>query len=180
MVYELTTERLELRPLTFDEVDEFHGICAGEKFRRYMFDNEAIALEVAASFIAKSNNYFARSGYGLWGVRERGKTLLIGFCGFWFFHEPPELELLYGIAEAYWGMGFAVEAAEAIMQYGFETLGFDRIQASTDTPNLASLRVMQKLGMKFSQRQTLSGLDTTFYTITREEFASTTRKDANL
>ena len=180
MSFVLETGRLKLHPLTLTDVDEFHNLCTGKNFRKYLFDEEAIPLELASSFIRTSNQYFEDSGYGLWAVRRHDEKSLIGFCGFWFFHEPPERELLYGIAEAHWGMGFAVEVAEAVMQYGFETLGFDSIQASTDAPNLASLRVMQKLGMNFLRRQTVNGLDTIFYTITREEFAATTRKDANL
>ena len=180
MPFELETARLQLCPLTIAEVDEFHRLCTGENFRKYLFDNEEIPHELAASFITTSNRYFAESGYGLWAVRQREQKPLIGFCGFWYYHDPPELELLYGIAESCWGMGFAVEAARAVMQYGFETLRFERIQASADAPNQASERVMQKLGMTFSERQTVSGLDTIFYTITREEFATTTRKDANL
>jgi RimJ/RimL family protein N-acetyltransferase len=102
MPFDLETARLQLCPLTLAEVDEFHRLCTGENFRKYLFDNEVIPLELAASFIATSNSYFEESGYGLWAVRQRGQTPLIGFCGFWYFHEPPELELLYGIAEPCW------------------------------------------------------------------------------
>src|SRR5262249_16816105 len=94
MRFVLETERLKLRPLRLTDVDEFHRLCIGENFRKYLFDDEAIPFELAASFITTSNRYFDTSGYGLWAVRQRDEEPLIGYCGFWFFHEPPELELL--------------------------------------------------------------------------------------
>ena len=95
---------------------------------------------------------------------------LIGFCGFWFFHEPPRLELLYGIAPAYWNRGLATEAARAMMRYGFEELSFERIEASTDAANLASSKVMERAGMSFWKREPTNGLDTVYYAISREAF----------
>ena len=55
-------------------------------------------------------------------------------------HQPPQLELLYGIAPEHWNKGLATEAANAIIRHGFDTLGFERIEASTDAPNAASVR----------------------------------------
>jgi ribosomal-protein-alanine N-acetyltransferase len=92
---------------------------------------------------------------------------LIGFAGFWYFHDPPELELLYGLAPAHWGRGFATETAEALIQYGFDTLGWDVIQACTDAPNEASVRVMERLGLHFERRAMINGLDTLVYRLPR-------------
>jgi ribosomal-protein-alanine N-acetyltransferase len=53
-------------------------------------------------------------------VLPREEDTLIGFCGFWFFYDPPELQLLYGIAPDRWGKGLAAEIARAMIRYGFE------------------------------------------------------------
>jgi ribosomal-protein-alanine N-acetyltransferase len=84
---------------------------------------------------------------------------LIGFCGFWHFHEPPELELLYGIAPDHWHKGLATEAANAMIRYGFDVLRFERIVASTDAANTASVRVMERAGLRFWKREMTNGLD---------------------
>jgi ribosomal-protein-alanine N-acetyltransferase len=141
--------------------------------RKYLFDDEILPPEVAADIVQKSLGYFADVGYGLWALTRReaddtNAERLIGVCGFWFFHEPPELELLYMLSEDCWGRGLAVEAARAVMQYGFAALGMTRIQASTDAPNVASVRVMEKLGMTFLKQETRDGLDTIFYVGSRE------------
>jgi ribosomal-protein-alanine N-acetyltransferase len=92
---------------------------------------------------------------------------LIGFCAFRPFFEPPELQLLYGLLAAYWSKGLSSEAARTIIAFVFEELGFDRIIASADAPNAASLRVIEKAGMVFDRRETINGHDTVFYVISR-------------
>jgi ribosomal-protein-alanine N-acetyltransferase len=103
-------------------------------------------------------------------VLPREEDTLIGFCGFWFFYDPPELQLLYGISPDRWGKGLATEIARAMIRYGFEEHSFDRIIASADAPNLASLRVMEKAGMTFEKRVCINGLDLVYYALAREAF----------
>jgi RimJ/RimL family protein N-acetyltransferase len=95
---------------------------------------------------------------------------LIGFCGFRLFGEAREVELLYGIAPAEWGRGFATEAAQAMLRFGFEELGFDRVLAGADTPNIASFRVMEKIGMTLAKRPGIDGPEVVYYGISRKEF----------
>ena len=71
------------------------------------------------------------------------------------------------------GEGIATEAARAAIRHGFEEAGLDRIVASADTPNTASLRVMQRVGMGYERRETHEGGDTTYYAISREDFRAT-------
>jgi len=167
---QLETARLNLRPFALNDVDEIHRIWIDPGVRKFLWDDEAIPREQAASVIADSHAHFESTGYGLWAVRQKGEEPILGFCGYWFFHDPPELELLYGIATEEWGGGLATEAARAMIRYGFEELGLPRIQASTDAQNLASVRVMEKCGMTFVRRETTNGLDTIYYAILRDSF----------
>lgn len=109
----------------------------------------------------------ATRGCGLWAVRLRDADEIVGFCGYRFFNEPPQLQLLYGLAPAYWGRGLATEAARAMIAYGFDVNGFERIIAAADVPNVASHRVMERAGMRFAKRETVNGLDTVYYELTR-------------
>ena len=101
-----------------------------------------------ADVVEKSMAMFRDLGYGLWAVRETGQRPIIGFCGYWRFeHLKHPLQLIYGLLPAWWGMGLAAEAARTMLDYGFDTVGFIEIVAVTDPPNLASVRVMERLGM---------------------------------
>lgn len=166
----IATARLRLRPFTLDDVDDLHRLWTEPGVRRYLWDDEVIPRERTKSIIETSLASFETHGFGLWAVFPQAEAALIGFCGFWFFHEPLKLELLYGIAPAYWNKGLASEIAKAMLRYGFEELKFERIEASTDAANLASSRVMARAGMNFWKRELTNGLDTVYYAISREAF----------
>ena len=166
----IETPRLRLCPFTPDDVDDLHRLWIDADVRRYLWDDEVIPRERTAAIVDESLASFETSGVGLWAVFLRAEETLIGFGGFWYFHDPPQLELLYGIAPAFWNRGLATEAAVAMLRYGFEELGLERIEASTDAANLASIRVMEKAGMKFEKRVYVRGLDTVYYSLCREVF----------
>ncbi len=166
----IETARLRLRPFTLDDVDNLHRLWAEPGVRKFLWDDEVISRERVESAIQTSSALFSTRGFGLWAVLPLTEEALIGFCGFWFFHEPPRLELLYGISPAHWNKGLATEAATAMMNYGFQELSFNRIEASTDADNQASTRVMERAGMNFWKRELTNGLDTIYYAISRETF----------
>jgi len=167
---EIETTRLRLRPYRQDDVDVLHRLWTDPDVRRYLWDGIVISREQAAAVVDSSIACFETHGFGQWVVFLRGKDSLIGFCGFRYVGDPPEVELLYGIAPAYWGQGLATEAARAMIRYGFEEYRFDRIFAGADPPNAASFRVMEKAGMTFVNRTRVHGLDAIYYAISREAF----------
>jgi [ribosomal protein S5]-alanine N-acetyltransferase len=172
----IETDRLRLRPFTLEDVEALHNLWTEPEVREYLWDNEVIARERVQSLIATSVTSFEDHGFGLWAVLPRKEESLIGFCGYWFFHEPPQLELLYGLSAKHWRQGLATEAARAMLKYGFEELSFERIAASTDAANLASSRVMERAGMSFWKREATNGLDTIYFAISKEDVSQTLKE----
>ena len=164
----ISSERLRFRPFTNADTDELHRIFIEPGVRRFLWDYQIVSRERVSELIETSTASFASAGHGLWAVVSRQHDVIIGFCGFWTFHEPPRMELLYGVAPAFWKRGLATEAARAMIHYGFNQLSFTRIEASTDTANLASIAVMKKAGMKFWKRENTNSLNTTYYSISAE------------
>jgi ribosomal-protein-alanine N-acetyltransferase len=168
----IETERLLLVPFAADDVDALHQLWTDPDVRRYLWDDVVIPRSTAEEIVAGSARNFAQRGYGFWALYHRdGSEDLMGFCGFRTFEESDVPELLYGILPRYWGRGFVTEAGHAVIHYGFETCGFERIVGATDTPNQPSVRVMQRLGMVFEQRREFHGLDTVFYSLSPEDYA---------
>ena len=165
----IETAQLILRPITTRDVEMLHQIWIEPEVREYLWDGEIITTDRVRSLVDTSLQSFKEKGFGLWGIWLRQMNSLIGFCGFWLFHDPPKLELLYGVSSAHWHRGLATEAARAMLNYGFGVLSFDRIEASTDVANLASIRVLEKAGMTFWKREITNGLDTIYYAISRED-----------
>ena len=170
ILHVIETARLRLRPFTLDDVDDFHRFLIDPDVRKYLCDDKVLSREQVASFIDESLASFKTHGFGLWAVLPREEDSLIGFCGFRFFFDPPELQLMYGIAPDRWGQGLATEIARVMIQYGFEEYSFDRIITSADAPNLASLRVMEKAGMTFEKWVCINGSDLVYYAIARDAF----------
>lgn len=168
--YRLETRRLRLRPCGVEDVDDLHRLWTAPEVRRFLWDDAVISRERAASVVRGSIASFEAHGFGQWVVLPRRGETLIGFCGFRYFGEQQEVELLYGIEPAYWGRGLATEAAGAILRFGFEKCGFDLVYAGADPPNAASFGVMKKLGMEFYRRMRVNGLEAIYYGLPRETF----------
>ena len=167
---EIQTARLCLRPYSIDDLDALHRLWIDPDVRRYLLDDEVVARAFVENEIKETRALFEKQGFGQFAIRFKDKDALIGFTGYRFFHDPPELQLLYGIAPAYWSRGLASEAARAMIRFGFEACGFDEIIAAADPPNKASFRVMEKAGMTFQKRMVIDEVDTIYYAIARADF----------
>ena len=161
--FELETPRLKLRPFRPEDVPALHALWTDADVRRFLWDDEIIPLEQTAAIIDESERLFSTERRGLWGAWMRTDDALCGFGGFWTFRDPPELELLYGLGRACWGQGLATELATAIIEYGVRQLHMREIRASTDPPNDASVRVLQRLGFTLERRAVAGGRDTLFF-----------------
>ena len=93
-----------------------------------------------------------------------------GFCGLVHLDDTSEIEVGYRFAKRFWGMGLATEAAKASLEYGFETLGIDRIVAVVHPDNLASQRVVDKLGLRYIRDAHFYNSNLRYYAITRAQY----------
>lgn len=165
----LETARLTLWPCTMDDVEALHAVWTDAEVRRYLWDDFVIDLETAREAVQGSLEDWADYGVGLFCVALCETGGLIGFCGLRRFPPNEEWELLYGLLPAYWGQGLAVEAAQSVLHFGFSRLPVRRMSGRTDPTNLASIRVLEKLGMEYCGRMIADGRETVCYTIDRAD-----------
>src|SRR5712692_1765909 len=81
-----------------------------------------------------------------------------------------EVEVGYRLAKRFWGMGLASEAAQASLRFGFQELALDRIVAVVHPENVASQRVLEKIGLKYVKDARFYNKDLKHYAITRDEY----------
>jgi len=143
---ELETARLRLRPCRADDAEQVHALWTDARVRHFLFDDRTLSAEEARSHIEASLASFERHGYGLWLAFARGGGL-VGFAGLLRADADPP-NLIYGTRPEHWGSGYATEAACAVLNYALKTLRLPKVRADVDGPNLASVRVLEKLGMK--------------------------------
>jgi ribosomal-protein-alanine N-acetyltransferase len=148
MQHVIASARLVLRPVHMAEAPELHTLLVHEDVRQYLTDGVAMSRAWVEGIIRASAVSFAARGLGLWSVREYEAPLIIGLTGFRDFYTPPVFELLYAVQPSHWHRGFATEMAQAALDYAFRHTDFPAVRASTDAPNQASLRVLERLGMR--------------------------------
>lgn len=166
----LETERLLLRPLSTDEVDSLHRISNETNVRLYLWDDEPVSETTIEGLIAQSDRMFSEERIGVFGIRMRGREDLLGFCGFVRLGGMEESELWYELTQEVWGRGLVTEAAWACVRYAFEEVGMERVLAGADAPNTASLRVIEKLGMKYLGNINASAPVEPYFALYREDF----------
>jgi ribosomal-protein-alanine N-acetyltransferase len=167
-ITEIETERLRLRPLRASDRNDLHHLFIDPDVRRYLWDDQILPIEQTWAVVSESLRRFAADGTGLWAVYRRGRPQVSGFGGYWPF--PVGLEILFGLAPIHWGRGLATELVRTLLRYGFEELGLDRVDGSSDAPNVASLRVMEKTGAREVGRVATGGRETVRYSLARADF----------
>ena len=171
----IETERLILQPFADSDVDALHALWLQPDVRRYLWDDERIDRDTAASVVTRSVASFSETGYGLCCVNARDDGSRIGFCGLRDYDEGDGVqlpELLYGLDPAHWRHGYAFEASVATLRFGFEECGLDPIHGGIDPPNGRSRRVLERLGMRGWRRLEIRGLPADYAELTRSRFES--------
>jgi RimJ/RimL family protein N-acetyltransferase len=143
----LQTERLRLRPIGDADADDLFDLHSNAYVLRY-WDAPPWSDRGRADTFITASRQMADEGTGarLAVDRVRGGTF-IGWCGLQRWNpDYRSASLGYCYDDAAWGHGYATEAARALLQWGFDTLDMNRVQAEVDTRNVASARVLEKLG----------------------------------
>jgi ribosomal-protein-alanine N-acetyltransferase len=143
------SDRLRYRPVTPANLDAFHSLVRDDHVRRYLMDGNRFPREWSEERIRDSEALFERRGVGLWLVTEITTNQLVGFCGFMempAIHPAPQL--VYAMFERFSGKGYATEMARASIGHARNQPGFADVMVSVDEVNVASLRVLEKLGFE--------------------------------
>ena len=149
----LETDRLAVRHFRAEDLDGLATIAADPEVMRYVGDGRPVTREQARQWIEKSLLNYGRHGFGSFAVTPKDDDGgLIGYCGLVNPTPEGEAEIIYGFAKTLWGRGLARELAGPLLSFGFGR-GLRRIIATIDPDNLASIRVVEKLGMKLLDRR---------------------------
>jgi [ribosomal protein S5]-alanine N-acetyltransferase len=142
----LTTRRLVLRPATAQDHADLLAHWTAPEVREFLFDGAILSPADVTGAIEDSARTFADAGYGLWLIRERERTGLVGTAGL----RPLEdlgPEVIYSLTPGARGKGYATEAARAVMVHALGPLGLPEVLAEVDEGNAASVKVIERLGM---------------------------------
>jgi RimJ/RimL family protein N-acetyltransferase len=143
----IETPRLLLRPFGPGDAVLVHRVYSDPDVMRYVATGPMADLAVTERLLADYAAHQKRLGYSFWAVVERSSGLLIGDAG--LYRTPAgEVELGYTLGAEWWGHGYATEAASAWLECAFSSLGIFEVVALAEPANIASLHVLEKLGMR--------------------------------
>jgi ribosomal-protein-alanine N-acetyltransferase len=173
----IETPRLVLRPFTEDDIDRFHGILCESGMLRYFPKTDPPPWDQVEDMVLKIIKHWEERGYGLWVVEPKSQRVLIGRCGLQYLPDTDEIEADGLLSTAYWSKGYATEGAKAGLRYGFLELKLDFVVGIVHPENMASRRVLEKIGMRLSGRKPYFGMDCYRYVIERDEYLKASDSD---
>jgi RimJ/RimL family protein N-acetyltransferase len=146
---ELETERLSLRRLTLDDADFVARLYNEPSFLENIGDRGVGNAEDARRFLREGPlAMYERCGFGLWHVSRRVDGVGIGMCGLLKRDTLPDVDIGYAYFPAYWGQGYAFEAVAGTLRHAARAFGLRRVIGVVSRGNTASIRVLEKAGMR--------------------------------
>jgi ribosomal-protein-alanine N-acetyltransferase len=155
----LETERLILRWFTVDDIDVFNELGTNPQIIRYVGNQPFASFDVAKQTLtATALNDYATYGYGRFACVWKYTGRVIGFCGPKFLPDTGDVDLGYRFLPNFWGRGLATESSLASIDYARDQLGLQRLVGWVHPENVASARVLTKLGFSFARTTTVVGV----------------------
>ena len=154
----LETDRLLLREFVEDDAESFFELNTDPEVMRFVPDKPLLNVEQARqTLIDHPIADYRRYGFGRGACILKSTGEQIGFAGLKYLDELGEVDVAYRLLPAHWGQGLATEVALASVRYGFAALGLKRIIGLVMPKNIASVRVLEKTGLRYSGTVTLWG-----------------------
>lgn len=147
----IETDRLFLREITLNDKEELLKLHSHPDVQIYTGEPIVESIEEIEKAIRIRIDNYKKYGFGRWATFLKNGMQFVGWAGLAYLPEFDEIDLGYRFLPEYWGLGIATEASRAILTYGFDSLKIKKIIAIALKENKASIRVMEKVGMKFDK-----------------------------
>lgn len=147
------SDRLILRELLPEDAQGIFEMDSDAEVHQYLGNKPITTLEESRASINYIRQQYIDNGIGRWAVIEKETNQFIGWSGLKLITELTNghinyYDLGYRFIKKYWGKGYATESARASISYAFNQLNADEVYAIADIDNLASVKVLEKLGLK--------------------------------
>lgn len=154
----LQTERLTLRWLTTDDAAFILALVNEPSWIQFIGDKNVHSLDDARNYIVKGPMAMvARYGFGLYLVELRHDGTPMGLCGLIKRDTLDDVDIGFAFLPAFCNNGYASEAASATLEHGKQAFGLNRVVAITTPDNQPSIKLLEKIGMRFEKNMQLTG-----------------------
>ena len=159
------TPRLILRRFTEADAPLILQLNSDPEVVKYVHEPALETEEQARDIILNIIQPQYKNNLGRWAMFTKAANEFIGWCGLKYRPEQDEIDLGYRLVKNAWGKGFATEAAQHTLEYGFTKLNLKLITGKAHVENIASLKILGKLGMVFIREGVEDNCPVRTYTI---------------
>jgi RimJ/RimL family protein N-acetyltransferase len=145
----LETPRLILRQFTIADAPLILALNSNPEIVKYVHEPTLKTVEQAEKILQDIILPQYKNNLGRWAIHTKSDMNFIGWCGLKYRPELDEIDLGYRLMQKAWGKGFATEAAQHSLDHGFTKLHLKLITGRAHIENIASIKVLEKIGMNF-------------------------------
>ena len=166
------TERCIIRELEETDIEGMFTLDSNPEVHRFLGNTPIKTKEEALKMIRHVRQQYIDNGIGRLAIIEKTSGAFMGWTGLKLEKgvraDREYYDLGYRLLQKYWGKGIATETAIASLQYGFETLQLEEINAAADVDHIASNSILKKVGMQFVETFLFEGTPHNWYSIKKE------------
>ncbi len=167
MLSTLESQRLIYRELVPSDDVHLFELDSNPEVHRYLGNNPVTSIDQVREAIANIRGQYERNGIGRMAVILKDTGEFIGWAGLKLEHDKNDHDEFYDVGyrfiERFWGNGYATEAAQFFVNYGFNVLKYDKINASALAGNIGSRKALEKAGLKYIESYDYHGAEAYWY-----------------
>lgn len=163
----IQTSRLYLREMTPDDAEHLYLLNNDPEVLKYTGDEAFEDTAAARIFLEDYRRYYQTYGLGRWAIIYKTNDAFLGWCGMRYSADQNTYDIGFRLFKEHWNKGYATEAAKACLDYGFSHFKITEIIGRAMTANTGSVRVLQKIGLAFSETFDFEGQQGVIYKIQR-------------
>ena len=164
----IETERTIMRRLSKEDAFDFFNLNLDKEVLKYTGDQPFENIQASIDFLTNYDQY-EKYGVGRLAVIDKTTLKFIGWCGLKYSREKNEYDIGFRFFKNFWNKGFATETAKKCLEYGFDELKIDRIIGRAMKENIGSIKVLEKIGMKFKENFDFEGQEGVIYEMIKKE-----------
>ncbi len=170
----IETDRLILREIEEYDLQGIFELDSDPQVHRYLGKKPITSIQESKSIIQYIRKQYEQDGIGRWAVMDKKTNQFIGWSGLKYEKNVREemhyYDLGYRLKKKFWGKGIATETAQKSLDYGFQIMNLEEIYAGAHIENIASNKVLQKVGLKFIETFEYDGAPHNWYGISKKEW----------
>ncbi|MFE3848525.1 GNAT family N-acetyltransferase [Flavobacterium sp. LB3P45] len=164
----LETDRLILREMLVSDAEALFEMDSNPKVHQYLWKKPSTDISEVHSYIQLIREQYIQNNIGRFVVVLKETNKLMGWAGLKYNTEMINnkihfYDIGYRLNEKFWGKGYSSEASFAWLDYGFNEIKIEILEAAAQTDNIASNKILQKIGLKMTEQYLEDGVSWNWY-----------------